>query len=143
MKHISVEITGKTPLLMPRFTDAAAMKATDGTSSAISTSNGETPMEQAEQSLYKDEQGKVGIPQPNLFRCFIDAGKFFKAGKSKVTTLKSSLVPSALELDGLFFPMIHKEPWSVDTRPIRIPATGGRILRHRPCFVESAGLWSA
>ena len=24
--------------------------------------------------------------------------------------------------------------WKVDTRPVRIPATGGRILRHRACF---------
>jgi hypothetical protein len=29
-----------------------------------------------------------------LFRALIDAGKFFKNGKSKVTTQKSSLIPA-------------------------------------------------
>jgi hypothetical protein len=32
------------------------------------------------------------------------------------------------------YPLVHPEPWSVDTRPVRIPATGGRILCHRACF---------
>lgn len=134
MKMVHVEITGKTPLLMHRFSDADAMKATEGSGSVISTSNGKTPRECAEGALYLDENGKVGIPQPNLFRAFIDAGKFFKSGKSKITTLKSSLIPSALELNGVFYPIQHEEDWTVDTRPVRIPATGGRILRHRPCF---------
>jgi hypothetical protein len=52
------------------------------------------------------------IPQPNLFRCIIDAGIFFKAGKSKVTTQKTSLIPACVEIDGIELPLIHKEPWS-------------------------------
>ena len=59
---------------------------------------------------------------------------FFKIGRSKITTQKSSLVPAALSIDEVTIPVQHKEPWSVDTRPVRIPATGGRILKHRPCF---------
>jgi hypothetical protein len=35
-------------------------------------------------------------------------------------------------------PIIHTSDWKVDTRPVRIPATGGRILRHRPCFDDWA-----
>jgi len=31
-------------------------------------------------------------------------------------------------------PIIHDEPWEVDTRAVRIPATGGRILCYRPKF---------
>lgn len=55
-------------------------------------------------------------------------------GRTKVTTQKSSLIPAFVELDGLEFPIEHREPWTVDTRPVRIPSTGGRILYHRPCF---------
>jgi len=69
-----------------------------------------------------------------MFRCIIDAGKYFKAGKSKVTTLKSSIIPSCVDLAGVTYPIVHSQPWDVDTRPVRIPATGGRILAHRPCF---------
>jgi len=133
MKRIKVELSGKTPLLLHRFTDAAQMQATSGASGTLVGDRG-TPQEQAEQCLYKDEDGKPCIPQPNLFRCMIDAGKFFKNGKSKVTTQKSSLLPACLEIEGVTIPIQHKEPWAVDTRPVRIPSTGGRILRHRACF---------
>lgn len=39
-----------------------------------------------------------------------------------------------MTIDAIAIPLQHKEPWTVDTRPVRIPATGGRILCHRPCF---------
>lgn len=137
MKRISVTIQGKTPLLMNRFTDAAQMAATNGTRAASNGDRG-TPLEQAKVKLYTDEKGSIGIPQPNLVRCIIDGGTFFKAGKSKVTTQKSSLLCSCVDIPGMFIPVKSKDGWQVDTRPVRIPATGGRILCHRACFHDWA-----
>jgi hypothetical protein len=132
--HIAVTIEGKTPLLLNRFTDEAQMEASSGTRSSIS-SNSDTPKEQATKCLYLDKDGKKPIiPGPNLFRGMIDAGKFFKVGRSKVTTQKTSLLPSCAGILEVTVPIQHQDPWEVDTRPVRIPATGGRILRHRPCF---------
>jgi len=133
VKTIQVTIEGTTPLLCNRFTDAAQMAATNGNRLSGVGEKG-TPMEQAEAKLYMGHDHKPMIPQPNLFRCLIDAGKFFKNGKSKVTTQKSSLIPACVEIEGLELPIKHREPWSVDTRAVRIPSTGGRILCHRPCF---------
>lgn len=133
MKEIKIAIAGCSPLLCNRFTDKAQGDATAGTGSAIVGDRG-TPRELAEQALYLDHAGRPCIPQPNLYRCLLDAGKYFKAGKSKVTTQKTSLIPSCLDIDGVAFPILHEEPWDVDTRPVRIPATGGRILKHRPSF---------
>ena len=133
MTSLTVAIEGITPLLIHRFTDAAQMQATSGTRSSIATDS-ESSREQAEQALYTDDQGVSGIPQPNLFRCILDAGKFFKAGRSKVTTQKSSLIPACVGIQELFLPIKSVGGWKVDTRPVRIPATGGRILRHRPCY---------
>lgn len=130
---IDVTIEGITPLLCNKFTDAAAMKASAGNSIAAVGERG-SPKEQAEARLYVSNSGKPIIPQPNLFRCLIDAGTFFKAGKSKVTTQKNSLIPACVEIDGIELPLISKEGWGVDTRAVRIPATGGRILCHRPSF---------
>jgi hypothetical protein len=131
---IDVTIEGVTPLLCNKFTDKAAMSASAGTRmSAVGGDKG-TPKEQAEERLYIGHENKPMIPQPNLFRCLIDAGTFFKAGKSKVTTQKNSLIPACVEIDGIELPLISKEGWSVDTRAVRIPATGGRILCHRPSF---------
>lgn len=135
--EIKIEITGITPLLLHRFTDEAAANATDSTRSSIQSGDRGTPREQAEPSLYTYE-GKPIIPGPNLFRAIIDGGKFFKAGKSKITTQKSSLIPSCVSIEEIVIPIKHKKPWEVDTRPIRIPATGGRILRHRPRFDDWA-----
>ncbi len=111
------------------------MAASSSTRGSITGDKG-SAREQAEQKLYVNDNGDACIPQPNIFRCVIDGGTFFKAGKSKVTTLKSSLIPACLSVDGVMIPIRHSAPWSVDTRPVRIPSTGGRILAHRPMFED-------
>jgi hypothetical protein len=130
---IEVEITGVTPLIQNRFHDEAAMAATNGTRATLTGDKG-SPKEQAEKKLYLDGAGNPMIPQPNLFRCIIDAGSFFKAGKSKVTTQKSSLIPSCVSVQGIELPLFSSAGWRVDERPVRIPSTGGRILAYRPIF---------
>ncbi len=133
MISIIVTIEGVTPLLCNRFTDSAQIAATQGSRSSMI---GEqlNPLEQAKTKLYFDQNNQTIIPQPNLLRCLIDAGKFFKHGKSKVTTQKTSIITSCVSINEIAIPIEHKTPWTVDTRPVRIPATGGRILCHRPCF---------
>ena len=133
MVSIRVTIEGTTPLLCNRFTDVAQMAATKGTRLATVGGRG-TPREQATPRLYIGQDGEPMIPQPNLFRCLIDAGTFFKMGKSKVTTQRTSMIPACLEVEGMELSLMVTEPWTVDTRPVRIPSTGGRILCHRPCF---------
>lgn len=133
MLQLAITIQGITPLLLNRFSDEAAASATAGTRASIATDH-LPPKDDAESRLYLDEKGQWIIPQPNLFRCIIDAGKFFKAGKTKITTLKSSLIPAAVTMTEVYYPLKSKKGWTVDTRPVRIPATGGRILRHRPLF---------
>ena len=137
MKQIKARIEGKTPLLLHRFTDEDQMSATSGQRTSTNGDRG-TPKEQAELSLYKNDEGIIIMPQPNLYRCILDAGKFFKSGKSKVTTQKSSIIPAAVMMDETYYEIQHKEPWEVDIRPVRIPSTGGRILRYRPVFHDWA-----
>jgi len=134
MELISATIEGTTPLLCNRFTDAAAMSASSGTRVAAIGDRG-TPREQASNKLYTGGDGEtLVIPGPNLFRCLIDAGTFFKAGKSKVTTAKTSLIPACVSISEIEIPIVSDESWDVDTRAVRIPSTGGRILCHRPSF---------
>ena len=131
---IAVEIEGIVPIMCNRFTDEAAESATSGTRLASNVDRG-TPREQAESRLYKgaDEKTLI-IPAPNLFSCLIEAGKFHKAGKSKLTTLKSSLIPAAMCIEEIELAIKSREGWRVDTRAVRIPTTGGRINKHRPMF---------
>jgi len=142
MKNIEITVTGITPLLMNAFKG----DANEGSSGSSAAKDFGTPLQQAQGKLYIGMDGdSLVIPQPNIFSCIVEGGKFFKNGKSKVTTLKTSLIPSCV-----FFPDVEylleyngtvgtwtaatMDPgcWSVDSRPIRNPSTGGRILRHRP-----------
>ena len=132
---IHIVIAGTTPLLMNKFTDEAAMQATSATRLSTAGHRG-SPQEQAEKKIYLGLEGNPMIPQPNLFRCLIDAGAYFKANRSKITTQKSSLLPACVDISGAEIPLSHVAPWRVDTRAVRIPATGGRILCHRPCFED-------
>jgi len=133
--RISIEIQGITPLICNRFHDSAQQAASDGTSSSAVAGDKGTPLEIAEKKLYYDFDDKtLGIPQPNLLRSIVDGGIFHKAGRSKITTQKSSLLYACLDIEGAFVPLHFKERWRVDSRPVRNPVTGGRIICHRPMF---------
>jgi len=135
MERIKVKIVGISPLLMNKFTDEAQMKATKGTgSSQVGTRP--SPEEDAESRLYYDEGGNIIMPQPNIYNCLINAGKFHKHGKSKVTTLRTSLIPAGIFMNEMYYKLESEGGWSVDARPIRNPVTGGRIIRYRPVFYD-------
>lgn len=133
---IEVTIQGLTPLLMNRFTEANEVSVSGGTSVSFRGDKG-TPREQATPKRYADTEGRLYIPGPNVFSCLIAAGTFHKAGKSKLTTMKTSLIPAGLMVDDLVCLLTNEdgEPiseWEVDSRSVVIPSTGGRIMAHRP-----------
>jgi hypothetical protein len=134
----NVTIKGISPMLVNRFTEERAAAATSGTRD--NTADERSPREQAETCLYfapNDAARKHPvIPGPNFLRGIVDAGKFFKVGKCAVTTQKTSMVTAFVSIMQIEIPIISKEPWSVDIRPIRNPTTGGRINRLRPRFDE-------
>lgn len=134
MQEFRVRVQGISPLLMHRFGEEEAMAATNGTRAAI-RSEERTPEEIAAGFVYKDEEEVIGIPAPNLYASLIEAGRWIKSGKSKLSTQKSSMIPGFMWLEDVFL-RIEPAKWHVDTRPVRIPSTGGRILRHRPIFYE-------
>lgn len=117
-----------------RFTDEAALSATNGSRISSAAADRGTPVEICEKALYKNEEGEEIIPSPNLMSCIVEGGRFFKNGKSKVTTQKNSLLYACVSIEDLEIPLKSKSGWKVDTRPIRMPSTGGRLLRHRPMF---------
>lgn len=123
---------------MNKFTDANAIAVSGGTS-AVLVGGKPPPREQASAKLYTDEHGVIHVPGTNIFRAIIDAGLFHKAGRSKVTTAKSSMVPAAVALLEIACPVIDPKTgkaavWEVDSRSVVIPSTGGRIMAHRPRF---------
>lgn len=136
--EISVRISGVSPLILNKFTDAAAMASSNGSRSSAAAGSRGTPQEIAESKLYYGIDGTLVIPSPNLLRCLVDGGSFFKAGRKQITTKAESMLFSCLDIVAAEIPLIHDQPWTVDTRAVVIPATKGRILAHRPRFDDWA-----
>jgi hypothetical protein len=133
---IKVTISGLTPLLMNRFTSENEVAVSGGTRVSIQGEKG-TPREQAVKKAYIDKNGALYVPGANIFASLIAAGTFQKAGKSKLTTQKTSLVPAGIGLDDIICSLTTADgealtEWEVDSRSVVIPSTGGRIMCHRP-----------
>lgn len=135
--QIKVTIKGVSPLLMNRFTEASEIAVSGGTRPSFASSgNRGTPREQAEPKAYKDATtGVLYVPGPNLFAAIIAAGTFHKAGKSKITTMKTSLIPAGVLVEELVCSLNTTE-FEIDSRSVVIPSTGGRIMCHRPRIDE-------
>lgn len=135
MSKIHVQIAGVTPLLVNRFHEEAQMEASSGVHGRKEQM---TPEEDAEGRLYRtfviDEMGNKRsepyFPSENIRQSIIAAASRTKIGRRNASTDTAAalfITPFALNLYG---------SWVVDTRPVVIPATRGRILRHRPRFDE-------
>ncbi len=129
---IECKIEGVSPLLMNRFTEANQLAVSSGTSAVIQGAK-PPPREQAEAKIYKDSNGKPVIPAPNVMACLVAAGTFIKSGKTKVSTARSSMVPAGINIAEIELP-ITPPKWECDSRAVVVPATGGRIMAHRPRF---------
>jgi hypothetical protein len=120
---IDIEISGVTPLLMNRFNiDEQQLKKEKDL----------TPREAAQRVCYIDEHNKLFYPTTNLYACIIEAGKFHKDGKVKVTTARSSLIPAGVMIKDQYVYFKKPNTWEVDSRAVVVPSTGGRIVCHRP-----------
>lgn len=122
---IKCTIEGATPLIMNRFNDSS-LETNARDKNAL-------PREIAEKTAYLDDKGKLFYPTINLYSAIINAGKFHKHGKNKVTTQKSSLIPAGLLMtqEIVYFEKPKDNNFEVDSRPVVIPSTGGKIMRHR------------
>jgi len=120
---INIEITGVTPLLMNRFNIEEV---------EVKKEKNMLPRDAAKRVCYENEEGKLYYPTTNIFACIIEAGKFHKDGKVKVTTARSSLIPAGVMIEDQF--VMFREPcsWEVDSRAVVVPSTGGRVVCHRP-----------
>jgi hypothetical protein len=134
---IHVGIKGVTPFLFNRFTEEAEGSTSSGTSPVQAGDKG-TPRDQADKTAYKDSKtGELYIPGPNIFAGLIEAGRFHKIGREKVTTTKTSIIPAAIQMNNLTC-TFGTTKFEVDSRRIVNPSTKGARLRHRARLDEWA-----
>ena len=118
ISKINVSIKGLTPLLMHAY-PMVPIEALDK----------KPKEEQAEHAAYRDPDTKeLYIPGINIQRAMINGATYSK-GKGRSTLQK----PVAACV--FVFPervSLGTKKFSIDSRPVVIKATGGRVLRHRP-----------
>lgn len=117
MKSIQVEIRGISPLLMHQFPLVQ-----------IEAFEKKTPAEQADISAYRDpETGKLYIPGTNLQRSLVSAANYSK-GKGRGSLARVAAACLFVSPERL---CLGVKNYEVDSRPVVVPATKGRVLRHR------------
>lgn len=141
MKTFDVTIKGTTALLQHRFQEQAEVDGQKATRNVIVQRG--TPREEAEKAVYRNSKREFYFPGAAIARLVREAG----GGHKLKGTRKSAkyVVPAAVLVladevvirngDG----KTPAKDFEVDSRPVTIPATKGRIMRHRPRFDE----WSA
>lgn len=143
MKRFRVTIVGDTSLLQHRFGEQA--ETDSGKSTRRVQMHDETPRQAAEKVSYKDEKGRFYFPGAAIGRMLREAGGAHKQKGSRKSV--KYLVPAAVlvlddaviitEADG----KTPAKDFEVDSRPVVIPATKGRIMRHRPRFDKWAAVF--
>lgn len=134
MKTVEVEIRGTSPLLVHRFTEQSEQaKATRRVKMSATD-----PREEAKSHAYVAADGTF------YFSAFSIPNAIGAAGSNhKATGTRKSLryvVPSAVRVTSDSITILNgngpAKSFEVDSRPVTIPATKGRIMRHRPRFDE-------
>lgn len=121
---VSVTIKGISPLLMHAFPMTEMEKGWEKW----------PPDQQAAAAEYRTPDGKLYVPGTAMQRAFINAASYSK-GKGRASLQKQV---AACVLVSPEYLIIEPQTYAVDSRPVVIAATKGRIMRHRPCFNEWA-----
>lgn len=105
---------------------------------AATAADDKTPREVASRKVYRDLEGRLCVPGMAFMRLVREAG-----GNHKLRGTRRSLkyiVPSAVLCPQELIPLTNGDTktfmpdFEVDSRPVVIPATRGRVMRHRPRY---------
>lgn len=133
-KIVDVEITGVTALIQNRFSEKA--EGDLGAATRRSLSVKPEPREQAEQKTYREPDGTLYHPGAAIGRLLREAGSSHKLKGTRKSV--KFVVPSAVLVLEDALPIFdgngyeRSRTFEVDSRPVVIPSTKGRIMCHRP-----------
>lgn len=117
MQLVTVKIKGTSALLMHRYP-----------MEPIVALEKKPKEDQAELAAYRTAGGELYVPGVNLQRSFVGAATYSK-GKGRASLQKPAA--ACLMVDPEILGLGLKK-FVVDSRPVVVPATRGRVVRHRP-----------
>jgi len=131
MKTYIVVIESLTALLQHRFADAEEI---DTATRKVHVKT-KDPREEAEKAAYRTAEGYLYVPGAAIARMIREAGAAHKQRGSR-KSLKY-VIPAAVLVPDEQIVLRDSEgapltEFEVDSRPVVIPSTKGRVMRHRP-----------
>ena len=130
MTNVQIEIRGITPLLIHRFSEQAEQAKTSRRIEATKRD----PREEAKKNAYIAKDGTFYFSAFAIPNAMGSAGSNHKATGTRKTL--RFVVPSAVRMASDMVTIMNgtgpAKDFEVDSRPVTIPATKGRIMRHRP-----------
>ncbi len=134
----SIELTGRTPLLLNRLSEETLLNVRSKTRRPKNAPV-PSPREEADTKVYLHD-GKVVLPAQNLLSSLIEAGKWTRLdGKRQLSTSKATTLPAFLTLEDAFIPIVDPETrreaaWEVDIRGGKNPNGNEVVCIVRPRF---------
>lgn len=130
---VSVEIRGLSPLLQRRFGEDA--EQADKQTTRMAAASYGIPREQAERAVYRDQAGCCYFPGQAIARLLREAGSNHKQRGTRKSV--KYIVPAAVIVAADVVGILDEQgkptkDFEIDSRPVTIPATKGRVMRHRP-----------
>jgi len=117
MPSVKVTIKGVTPLMMHRYP-----------METITALEKKPPEEQASIAAHKKASGELFIPGVAIQRALVNAAVFSKGkGRASLQKTAAACMMVTPEEAGL-----GTDQYIVDSRPVVMPSTKGRVVRHRP-----------
>ena len=137
MKFVSVTIEGISPLLINRFTEETAQQIASGLGRVWQEEEG-SPRALAMPKLHYSisGDGTLVIPVNMLYGVLVNAGKYMKLGKSKLTTTRNTMVMGLIDIEEFEVPIQYEKPWEVYSTRVVNGGTGGARIAHRPMFYD-------
>jgi len=142
MNYLVIEawIEGTRPMLQNRATE----EALSGSTRSNTPGTEQNPRDLCERAIYRiaNDGGQIAVPGTAFARCLREAAGAHKAKGSR-KSLKYVVPASVIVLDDLCGLYLRDRltpitDFEVDSRPVNIPATKGRVMRHRARFNEWA-----
>jgi len=131
MIQVEAWVEGVTPILLHRATEEALM----GETRKNTIQEREDPRTVAGKAVYRLHDKQLAVPGAAFARLIREAGGSHKA-KGTRKSLKYIVPAAVLVIDELCGLYLHDRKtkivdFEVDSRPVTIPATKGRVMRHR------------
>ena len=135
-KLFEAVIIGTSPLLQHRFSESAEGEVQRKTRKNLAPEP-ILPRTEAEKAAYRmEETGQLYMPSMAISRLLRESGSDHKLKGSRKSA--KFVVPSSVFIDDEVLMLLNPEDgkplmdFEVDSRPVVIPSTKGRIMRHRP-----------